>query len=84
VSLPETEKEENVVTRKSPAAESGARFDPTRKYVRVTNVNRQGFVEFEFSIGSPELCVELMLRPEAFEEFCRTQGVIALDDLSRQ
>lgn len=72
------------MTRKSPVAESGARFDPTRKYVRVTHINRQGFVEFEFSIGSPELCVELMLRPEAFEEFCRAQGVIALDNLSRE
>lgn len=58
-----------------------ATFDPRRQFVRVTRLNLHGFVEFEFSIGAPELCVELMLRPAAFDEFCATQKVFRLDDL---
>ncbi|WP_217126073.1 phenol hydroxylase subunit [Hydrogenophilus thiooxidans] len=50
-------------------------FDPNRKWARVTGINRLGFVEFEFSIGAKELTVELMLRPEAFDEFCKMQAV---------
>lgn len=53
-------------------------FDPTCKFVRVTGINRRGFVEFEFSIGIPELCVELMLPRAAFEEFCIAQNVVRL------
>ncbi|BBD76327.1 phenol hydroxylase subunit [Hydrogenophilus thermoluteolus] len=50
-------------------------FDPNRKWARVTGINRLGFVEFEFTIGAKELTVELMLRPEAFDEFCEKQKV---------
>lgn len=53
-------------------------FDPTRKFVRVTGINRRGFVEFEFSVGIPELCVELMLPRAAFEEFCVAQNAVRL------
>jgi phenol hydroxylase P0 protein len=53
-------------------------FDPTRKFVRVTGINRRGFVEFEFSVGIPELCVELMLPRAAFEEFCVDQKAVRL------
>lgn len=56
-----------------PAGRTDADFDPTRRFVRVTGSNAHGFVEFEFSIGSDELCVELMLPPEAFAEFCVAQ-----------
>jgi phenol hydroxylase P0 protein len=54
-------------------------FDPSQKWVRVTGINPQGFVEFEFAVGSPDLCVELMLRPEAFTEFCTVQGAVVSD-----
>ncbi len=54
-------------------------FDPWIKYVKVTGVNLQGFVEFEFAVGTPELYVELMLRPEAFEEFCQAQAAVRID-----
>jgi len=54
-------------------------FDPTRKFVKVTRVNARGFVEFEFAVGIPELCVELMLPSDAFEAFCRAQDVVMLD-----
>lgn len=66
-----------------PGDQSEGRFDPTFKFVKVTGINPQGFVEFEFSVGSPELCVELMLRPEAFEEFCQSQGAVRLEDSDR-
>jgi phenol hydroxylase P0 protein len=54
-------------------------FDPNHKYVRVKGTNRQGFVEFEFFIGSEELSVELMMPPAIFEEFCQTQQTVRLD-----
>lgn len=54
-------------------------FDPNRKWARVTGINRLGFVEFEFTIGAKELTVELMLRPEAFDEFCERQSVEVSD-----
>lgn len=53
-------------------------FDPTRKFVRVTGVNPRGFVEFEFSVGIPELCVELMLPQAAFAAFCAEQNAVRL------
>lgn len=49
-------------------------FDPARRFVRVTGINPRGFVEFEFSVGIPDLCVELMLPQAAFEEFCISQS----------
>lgn len=54
-------------------------FDPARKFVKVTRVNSRGFVEFEFAVGIPELCVELMLPSTAFEAFCRAQNAVRLD-----
>jgi phenol hydroxylase P0 protein len=54
-------------------------FDATRRYVRVCEQRPDGFIEFEFAIGSPELCVELMLPEAAFHEFCLTNEVIVLD-----
>lgn len=39
-------------------------------YVRVTQVLRNRFVEFEYSIGDPVLCVELVLPFPEFEQFC--------------
>lgn len=66
-------------TSVSPGSHSGP-FDTTKKWVRVTRINPQGFVEFEFAIGSPELCVELMLRPDALAEFCAAQGAVVIDE----
>lgn len=54
-------------------------LDPTRRYVRVRG-ERRGLVEFDFAIGEPGLFVELMLAPEAFAEFCRSQRAIVLGD----
>lgn len=54
-------------------------FDATRRYVRVRARRSDGFIEFEFSIGDPDLAVELMLPESAFHEFCLANEVIVLD-----
>ena len=53
-------------------------FDLNRKYVRVTHVRPEGLVEFDFAIGEPDLVVEMILTPEAFQEFCENNAVIVL------
>jgi phenol hydroxylase P0 protein len=58
--------------------DSSDALDTTRKFVRVTGINTRGFVEFEFSVGLPELSVELMLPREAFEEFCVAHNAVRL------
>ncbi len=49
-------------------------FDPNRRFVRVLG-EREGFVEFEFAMGEPELMAELVMPRAAFETFCRVQQV---------
>jgi len=44
-------------------------FDPFRKFVRVTGERDDGFVEFDFALGEPELFAEMMLTRAAFEDF---------------
>jgi phenol hydroxylase P0 protein len=44
-------------------------------YVRVTNRERKGIVEFNFSIGDPTLFLEMILPVNAFEEFCQMNEV---------
>lgn len=50
-------------------------FDTSRRFVRVTGERRNGFVEFDFAIGEPELFVEMILSKAAFEEFCAANAV---------
>ena len=57
---------------------SEEKFDLSRRYVRVTNVRPEGLVEFDFAIGEPDLVVEMILTPEAFQEFCENNNVITL------
>jgi len=64
------------------AAQSATNFDATRRYVRVCKKRPDGFVEFEFAIGDPVLCVELMLPEAAFHEFCLANEVIVLEPLA--
>lgn len=61
---------------------STTRFDAMRRYVRVCERRPDGFIEFEFAIGDPALCVELMLPEAAFHEFCLANEVIVLDPAS--
>lgn len=44
-------------------------------FVRVLAERPEGFIEFEFAIGDPSLCVELILPRRAFAEFCATNRV---------
>lgn len=53
-------------------------IDIGRKYVRPIVWRDDGFVEFEFAIGEPELCAELLLPADAFEAFCRSHAVTHL------
>lgn len=57
-------------------------FDASRRYVRVCDRRADGFVEFEFAIGDPALCVELMLPEAAFHEFCLANEAIVLEPLA--
>lgn len=53
-------------------------IDVSRKFVRVIERRSDGLVEFEFAIGEPELCAELLLPAPAFEAFCLGNSVIEL------
>ena len=55
------------------------RFNPAEKFVTVTELRSDGFVEFEFAIGEPELFVELILPAAIFDEFCQANRVIFLN-----
>lgn len=50
-----------------------------RRFVRIRE-RHDGFVEFDFAIGDPELFVELILTDAAFDEFCTANRVQRLDD----
>ncbi|GAA6142777.1 phenol hydroxylase subunit [Hydrogenophaga sp. 5NK40-0174] len=54
--------------------------DASKRFVKVLEHMPDGLVSFEFAIGWPELSVELLLPPQAFEEFCRVNRVQRLDD----
>ena len=54
-------------------------FDVKRKFVRLNGVMPNGFIEFEFAVGEPEVFVELVMPKTAFEEFCRNNQVETLD-----
>lgn len=54
--------------------------DLQRRYVRLLERRGDGLVSFDFSIGWPELAVELMLPAAAFDEFCARHQVIWRED----
>lgn len=51
-------------------------FDPQRRYVRMTRLRTDGFVEFQFAVGDPELCVDLILPADAYRDFQRATGAV--------
>ncbi|CAG9252758.1 phenol hydroxylase subunit [Paraburkholderia unamae] len=53
-------------------------FDVARRYVRTKAHRADGFVEFEFSIGDPRICVELVMRESDYRAFCATHDVVRL------
>jgi phenol hydroxylase P0 protein len=61
-----------------------------RKFVRVTGIRLDRYVEFEFSVNDADLTIELILPFAAFDEFCELQKAVVLqpepttvDDLGR-
>ncbi len=56
-------------------AESMPLVDITRRFVRILSRKDNGLIEFEFSIDSTDLMVELMLPLMAFDEFCEVNQV---------
>lgn len=60
----------------TPLTEPPAGVDLRAKYVRLLERRPNGQVSFEFSIGWPELAVELMLPAAAFDDFCARHEVI--------
>ena len=50
------------------------------KWVRVTCRRPDGFVEFDFAIGDPDLSVDLILPTAAFDEFCAANRVQHLSE----
>lgn len=56
-------------------------IDTRRKWVRVTGRRGDSFIEFDFAIGEQELFVEMILTPEAFEDFCQANNVETMPDL---
>lgn len=50
-------------------------IDIKRRFVRVYGERSNGFVEFEFAIGEPEIFVEMILGRDDFAEFCTTNEV---------
>ncbi len=48
------------------------------RYVRVTDRDHRGNVEFQFSISDPSLYLEMILPPAAFDDFCREHQVRVL------
>lgn len=49
-------------------------------YVYVTGIQRDRFVEFEFSVGDPDLAVEMIMPVSAFEEFCQQHNASVLNE----
>ena len=52
-----------------------ATMDTTRRFVRLSGERPNGFMEFEFAIGEPDIFVEMILPRAAFTEFCATNQV---------
>jgi phenol/toluene 2-monooxygenase (NADH) P0/A0 len=56
-------------------------FDVNRRYVRLRELRADGFVEFEFAIGDPELAVDLILPADAYRNFCRDNHAVPISPL---
>ena len=50
------------------------------RYVRIRDVVKDKFIEFDFAIGDPSLYVEMILPKAAFEAFCEHNDVVMMTD----
>lgn len=67
-----------MASSEAPVDMAPAALDATRRFVRVSRERADGFIEFEFAIGEPELFAELILPAEAFADFCSANRVESL------
>ncbi len=51
------------------------KIDTNKRWIRVTNKTKSGFVEFEFYVSDADLYVELILPEAAFKEFCLNNNI---------
>lgn len=58
-----------------PALDASLQVDLSLKFVRLLEITPKGLVSFEFSMGWPDLLVELLLPQAAFFEFCLVQKI---------
>ncbi|MGB5792944.1 phenol hydroxylase subunit [Poseidonibacter sp.] len=49
-----------------------------KKYVHITDVKKNGLVEFDFAVDDPCMYVELALPKKQFDEFCQKNKVTYL------
>lgn len=54
--------------------------DALQRYVRVRRWRTDGFVEFDFALGDPELSMELILPRASFEAFCQLPGTRTISE----
>jgi phenol hydroxylase P0 protein len=61
-------------------------FDIKQRYVRFQRMRADGYVEFSFAIGEPELAVDLILPLAAYREFCRANKVtyLTIDEMDHK
>ena len=59
-------------------------LDTSRMFVRLIERREDGFVEFEFAIGEPELYAEMLLPADAYQAFCEANHVTFLDPRDEQ
>jgi len=52
--------------------------DTRTRYVRYHRLTSNGFVEFAFGVGSPELMAELIMPLAAYRDFCKANQVVYL------
>lgn len=59
-------------------------FDRTQRFVRITAQREDGYVEFDFSVGDPDLAVELIMNRAMFIRFCQVNSVRTITQTDEQ
>lgn len=59
-------------------------FDKTQRFVLITAQREDGYVEFDFSVGDPDLAVELIMNRAMFDRFCEVNAVRTLTQTDDQ
>ncbi|MCR6628691.1 MAG: phenol hydroxylase subunit [Magnetospirillum sp.] len=49
-------------------------------FVRVMGIRRERYVEFQYMVGDPDLCIELIMPFSAFSEFCERENAVIDDE----